>query len=316
VPAPVSRRGFLAGLAAGAAGAVAAACHAREIGEGLSGPAFPEAARGGGAPASETAAAGASAPRRMPAAFVGHGSPMTALDAAKSGEWTRWAASMPRPRGVLVVSAHWEEAPPTIGPTVRSELVYDFSGFPDAMYAMRYDAPLAPWLADRVEGLLARRGGSQRDEGRGLDHGAWVPLRSMYPRADVPVVGLSLPSDQAMHLLALGRALAPLRDEGVLILGSGNVTHNLRRLGRDAGTPSWASEFDAWLADALVRKDARALADWRRAAPGARIAHPTVEHLSPVLVAAAAAFEEGGDPSFPISGFEGGSISRRCVTFA
>ena len=304
---PVSRRSVLAAFAAGFA---TAACHARALGEGVAGPAFPEArgAGGGGAPASAS---------RMPAAFVGHGSPMTALDATKSGDWTRWAASMPRPKAVLVVSAHWEEAPPSLGPTRKTDLVYDFYGLPDELYALRYDAPLAPWLADRVEGLLRPYGGSQREEERGLDHGAWVPLRAMYPKADVPVLGLSLPTDHPGHLIAMGRALAPLRDEGVMILGSGNVTHNLRRIDMSArGTVSWASEFDAWLTEALVKRDLRALEDWRRVAPAARIAHPTVEHFSPVLVAAGASLDAGGPVTFPVSGFEGGSISRRCVTFA
>src|SRR5262245_7367141 len=313
---PVSRRSVLAAIAAGFA---AAACHARSIGQGPSGPAFPErgVAGGGGAPASQPAAKAAPASGRIPAAFVGHGSPMTALDAAKSGDWTRWAAGMPRPKAVLVVSAHWEEAPPSLGPTRKTDLVYDFYGFPDELYALRYDAPLAPALADRVEALLEPVGGSQREEERGRDHGAWVPLRSMYPKADVPVLGLSLPTDHPARLIAIGRALAPLRDEGVMILGSGNATHNLRRIDMNAnGTPSWASEFDAWLTESLTKRDLRALEDWRRIAPGARIAHPTVEHFSPVLVAAGASLDSGGAVTFPVTGFEGGSISRRCVTLA
>jgi 4,5-DOPA dioxygenase extradiol len=242
---------------------------------------------------------------------------MTALDPEKGGEWTRWGASLGKPRAVLVVSAHWEEGPASLGPTRPTDLIYDFYGFPDELYALRYDAPLAPWMADRVETLLASHGGSQREEERGLDHGAWVPLRSMFPKADVPVLGLSLPTDKPARLLELGRALAPLRDEGVLILGSGNATHNLRRIDMAArGTPSWAGEFDAWLAEALAKRDLDALATWRQRAPGAAIAHPTVEHFSPVLVAAGATADAGGAVTFPISGFEGGSISRRCVTFA
>src|SRR5439155_6561668 len=131
---------------------------------------------------------------RMPSAFVGHGSPMLAVDPAKGADLSRWAASFPRPRAVLVVSAHWERAPATLGATEPRPLVYDFYGFPDELYARRYDAPGAPALARRVEGLLAPRGEVARAPGRGLDHGAWVPLTWMYPRADVPVLELSLPT--------------------------------------------------------------------------------------------------------------------------
>lgn len=251
--------------------------------------------------------------KRMPVAFVGHGSPMMAIDPAKGVDLHRWAQAMPRPKAILVVSAHWERAPATIGATEAIPLVYDFYGFPAEMYRIQYPAPGAPALADRVEALLAVAGGSRRDPSRGLDHGAWVPLLRMYPAADVPVLPLSLPTQDGPRLLALGRALAPLRDEGVLLLGSGNIVHNLRRLGHDsAATPAWASDFDAWIADVLARKDLDALADFRRRAPALSTAHPTLEHFTPVVWMAGAT-DGGGAVSFPVSGFEAATISRRCV---
>jgi 4,5-DOPA dioxygenase extradiol len=161
--------------------------------------------------------------------------------------------------------------------------------------------------------MLRGRVRTQRDPERGLDHGTWVPLLRMYPKADVPVLQVSIPSHFARDLYEVGRALAPLRDEGVLLLGSGNVTHNLGRVG-GAQTPAWASDFDAWIEDATRRKDLDRLADWERKAPAPRTAHPTREHFVPLLVAAAAA-EAGGDTTFPVVGFEGGSISRRCIQF-
>ena len=308
--AGLDRRRVLGGLAAAsAAGAAAgmAGCRARP---GVGGPAAagPRAA----GPETQRALGGGGSASRMPVGFVGHGSPMSAVAGPNGDAWARWAQAMPKPKAILVVSAHWEEAPLTIGATTTIPLVYDFYGFPDEMYALRYDAPGAPALADRVEGLLKGRLPTQRDPERGLDHGTWVPLLRMYPKADVPVLQVSIPSHFARELYPLGRSLAPLRDEGVLLLGSGNATHNLGRVGGDA-TPGWASEFDAWLEDATRRKDLDLLADWEHKAPAAHTAHPTREHFVPLLFAAAAA--ESGDTSFPVVGFEGGSISRRCVQF-
>jgi 4,5-DOPA dioxygenase extradiol len=251
---------------------------------------------------------------RAPAAFVGHGSPLATLDAGKGGEWTRWASSFPKPRAILVVSAHFERAPVTIGATTTVPLVYDFGGFPRAMYDLRYPAPSAPALADRVERLLSPAFPVRRDPRRGLDHGAWCPLRWLAPKADVPVLSVSLPTQDGASLVRMGRALAPLRDEGVLVLGSGNLVHNLRMLGRDGSTvPAWASEFDSWCEAVLARRDVDALVDWRRKAPAAATAHPTAEHLVPLMVVLGAGLEPRDAVRFPITGFEAGSISRRCV---
>lgn len=256
---------------------------------------------------------------RMPVGFVAHGAPTLAVDARKGADLQRWAAEMPRPGAILVISAHWENAPVTIGTTRTRELMYDFYGFPRELYEIRYDAPGAPELAARIESMLAATPsvGPIAREDRPLDHGVWVPLLHMAPDASVPVLQLSMPSRLGpTALFELGRALAPLRDEGVLILGSGNLVHNLRQLDwRGNTTPSWAEEFDQWSRDIVAAGDLDSLVDYRNKAPGLRIAHPTEEHFQPVLVAAGAASIDGAPASFPVEGFEFGSISRRCVQF-
>jgi len=296
-----SRRSFLAATAAGAAGALIG-CRTK--------PGYEPVGRVSEAHVAPGREKGA----RAPALFVGHGSPMTALDPVAGGRWASWTASFAKPRAVLVVSAHFELAPLTIGATTPVPLIYDFYGFPDELSAVRYAAPGAPRLADDVAKRLAGVTEVDRDPERGLDHGAWVPLSWMYRAADVPVLTVSMPTDDPRRLIAIGRALAPLRDEGVAILCSGNVTHNLGRLGGDA-TPAWASDFDAWCADAVLRRDVDAFTTWRSKAPAARMAHPSTEHFTPLLVALGAALDDGSKVTFPLTGFEGGSISRRCVQF-
>ena len=254
------------------------------------------------------------APRRLPAAFVGHGAPLLALDAEKGAPLRAWGAALGRPRAVLVVSAHWEQAPAAIGATETRPLVYDFGGFPRALYEVRYLAPGAPWLATRLDALLGAAPG--RSE-RGLDHGAWTPLVHLFPAADVPVLQLSLPSREgARALFDLGRRLAPLRDEGVFVLASGNVTHNLRAVDFSgvSAPPGWARDFDAWAAEALLRRDWDTLVDFAAKAPSYRSAHPTDEHWLPMLVAAGAGADADADAvRFPVEGWEYGSLSRRAV---
>jgi 4,5-DOPA dioxygenase extradiol len=250
----------------------------------------------------------------MPTAFVGHGNPMNALGGPIAEGWEAWGRSLPRPEAILVVSAHFERHPPTLSSTTGSPLVYDFFGFPEEMYRLSYASPPAPALADVVEHLLAPELTVARDEGRGLDHGAWVPLMRLFPTADVPVVQLSIPwTDDPAEMLALGARLAPLRGDGVLILGSGNLVHNLRRVDWHEGrTPAWAADFDAWVAQALAADRAPDLAGYRTHELAA-VAHPTHEHFVPVLVAAGAA--TGEQPVFPVEGFELGSVSARSVQF-
>ncbi len=254
--------------------------------------------------------------RRMPVIFAAHGAPVLLDDAVWTSELASWAQAMPRPEGILMVSAHWEQRPATLGATRTVPLVYDFFGFPKRYYQTKYPAPGAPALAGRVRDLLRGRGIPSADApDRGLDHGAYVPLVPMYPSADVPVLQLSMPRLDPEELFALGLALAPLRDEGVLIFGSGFLTHNMRYAFRP-GTPTWALEFDAWVADALTRMDVEALKDFRTRAPAAATALPTWEHYAPVLVAVGAASEERPAASFPITGFwMEGAFTKRSVQF-
>jgi 4,5-DOPA dioxygenase extradiol len=252
--------------------------------------------------------------RRMPAIFAAHGAPILLDDEVWMGELAAWAQALPRPSAILMVSAHWEERPTTLGATTAVPLVYDFYGFPERYYRTTYPAPGAPALGARVHGLLKERDiASRNDPTRGLDHGAYVPLVPMYPKADVPVLQISMPRLEPAELFALGRALAPLRDEGVLIFGSGFLTHNMR-YAFQPGIPPWAREFDEWVAGALSRFDVDALLDFQRRAPAARTALPTWEHYAPLLVAAGAVPEPGPEVVFPITGFwMDGAFTKRSV---
>ncbi|MDB4982963.1 MAG: hypothetical protein JWM82_3715 [Myxococcales bacterium] len=253
---------------------------------------------------------------RVPSIFLAHGSPILLTDPKWMDELHNWAGALPRPKAVLMLSAHWLDKPVTLGATTPVPLVYDFSGFPAPFYETKYPAPGAPALAARVRQLLGP--GQTIDEpDRGLDHGAYVPLVAMYPDADVPVLQASLPTLDPKQLLAMGRALAPLRDEGVLIVGSGFLTHNLRQMSFEPGapTPRWASDFDAWTGDVLARKDVDALMDYRGKAPGVRESLPTHEHFVPVIVALGAALEDAAKATFPITGWTYGSGTKRSVQF-
>lgn len=251
----------------------------------------------------------------MPAVFIAHGAPMLLDDAAWVSQLAAWGRALPRPKAVLMVSAHWEARPTAIGATTVVPLVYDFYGFPEKYYQLSYPSPGAPELATRVRSLLDAAGTPFVDAPtRGLDHGAYIPLMCMYPEADVPVLQMSMPSLEPKVLFALGRALAPLRDEGVLIAGSGFLTHNLRTFGNPE-LPAWAREFDAWVADVLAHGDIDKLLDYRTQAPNVAMAHPTHEHFVPVIFAAGAA-EGAASVTFPIDGFWFGSFTKRSVRFA
>jgi 4,5-DOPA dioxygenase extradiol len=253
---------------------------------------------------------------RMPVIFAAHGAPMLLEDAGWMAELAAWAGAMPKPKAVLMVSAHWEEPTTTLGARRTVPLVYDFYGFPERFYQRVYPSPGAPELAVRVGGLLHANGLAQAsDPGRGLDHGAYVPLVAMYPEADVPVLQISMPRLDPLPLFALGRALAPLRDEGVLIFGSGFLTHNMAYAFRP-GIPAWAKEFDQWVGEALSRFDVDALCAFQTRAPAARTALPTWEHYAPVLVAAGAVGDAQPRTTFPIVGFwMEGAFTRRSVQF-
>ncbi len=253
---------------------------------------------------------------RMPVIFAAHGAPILLDDAQWIGELSAWAKAMPRPSSVLIISAHWEQRPTTLGATRTVPLVYDFGGFPERYYQTQYPAPGAPELAARLRGLL-RQGNLAFTEApeRGLDHGAYVPLVAMYPGADVPVLQVSMPGLDPQELFRLGQALAPLRDEGVLIFGSGFLTHNMRYAFRP-GTPEWAREFDQWAEGALSSLDMEALLDFEKRAPAARMALPTWEHYAPLLVAAGAVADKRPPTTFPITGWwMDGAFTKRSVQF-
>ncbi len=234
---------------------------------------------------------------RLPTLFISHGSPLHALEAGAAGaSWARLASQLSRPRALLMVSAHWETAQPALTASAQPETIHDFYGFPEPLYRIRYPAPGAPEVASRAQALLEAAGFEvERDPTRGLDHGAWSPLLHMYPDAGIPVLQLSVqPLQDTAHHLALGRALRPLAAEGVLIVGSGHMTHNLRDRtpGGEAAAPlPYAQAFRDWIDARVAARDLDALVDYRAQAPHARRAHPSEEHFLPLFVALGAAPE-------------------------
>jgi len=231
----------------------------------------------------------------LPALFISHGAPTFALEPGEAGRaLATLARSLPVPRAILVASPHWTTPALALTGNLQPPTIHDFGGFPEPLYELRYAAPGAPDLAERTIGLLAEAGLDARAEPRrGLDHGAWVPLLHMYPDANIPVVQISMPAHRSPHYFhELGRALAPLRDEGVLIVGSGSITHNLYEFtGRHEATAPYVTAFTTWIADTLAADDVEALLDYRHRAPHATRAHPTDEHLLPLMFARGAAGE-------------------------
>ena len=233
---------------------------------------------------------------RFPTIFVSHGSPMLALQDSPARRFLQGLGqSLPRPQAIAVVSAHWEtRGAPAVSLATQPETIHDFDGFPQALFDMQYPAPGAPGVAERAAALFTAAGfpvGTSAN--RGLDHGAWVPLKLMYPDADIPVVQISIVhgASPAMHR-QLGAALQALREEGVLVLASGSLTHNLyefRGQPVDAPAPAWVSDFESWMREKLVANDHDALLDYRTLAPMAEKNHPTEEHLLPLYVALGAA---------------------------
>ena len=252
----------------------------------------------------------------MPAVFLAHGAPPLLDDAAWMAELAAWGKALPRPTSILVVSAHWLDSPVTLGASRTIPLVYDFYGFPQRFYDMKYAAPGAPALKKRVHELLEATQPVADDETRGLDHGAYIPLVPMYPEADVPVLQMSIPTMDPAKLIALGKALAPLREEGVLIMGSGFLTHNMRAISWEgAPPPAWAKEFDQFCAESLAKRDVDALVHYRERGPGVKSALPTHEHFVPVLLALGASLDRTEAAPFPITGYAFGSFTKRSVQF-
>jgi len=257
---------------------------------------------------------------RLPTLFLSHGSPMNAIEQTPSSEaWAALARKLPQPRAVLMASAHWETSVPMLTGNPKPETLHDFGGFPDALYRVRYPAPGAPELAAEAVMLLKDAGITAGVDGcRGLDHGAWVPLLWMYPDADVPIVEVSLqPELGAARHVALGRALAPLADDGVLIVGSGHATHNLSDWmanPRRHEPLRYAQTFAEWLHGRLVAHDTDALIAYREQAPEAARAHPSEEHFLPLLVAWGAAGEGARAERFA-TGFDGGALANDSYRF-
>ena len=232
----------------------------------------------------------------LPTLFVSHGAPTFAVEPGIAGPRLQaLGLALPRPRAVLVVSPHWMPGDLQVTGTARPETIHDFGGFPPALYELQYPAPGAPEVARQVVDLLASQQVPVRiNPERGLDHGAWVPLMYLFPDADVPVLQLSLPrSDDPRMFLALGRALAPLRAQGILVVGSGSLTHNLYEFrGEREDVEPYVQAFAGWFREKIAAGDLAALLDYRRQAPAAVRAHPTDEHLMPLLVALGAAGED------------------------
>jgi 4,5-DOPA dioxygenase extradiol len=257
---------------------------------------------------------------RFPTLFLSHGSPMHALDPGGAGKaWHAIAESLPKPRAILMVSAHWETSLPMLTGGTRLKTIHDFGGFPEPLYKLRYDAPGSPELADEAATLLREAGiTSSINSCRGIDHGAWVPLRWMYPAVDVPVVQLSVqPGLGTPHHLQMGRALQPLTGRDVLVIGSGHVTHNLRdwMMSRDALQPlPYVSAFSQWLEGHLASDDEAALLAYREQAPAAARAHPTEEHFLPLYVALGAA-GSAVKSNRVYAGMEGAALSMDAYEF-
>jgi 4,5-DOPA dioxygenase extradiol len=254
----------------------------------------------GAVPAARTRTTWTPADGPMPAIYLSHGAPPLFDD----GDWMRelfaWSGRLPKPTAVLIVSAHWESAPLSLSaPAANTPLVYDFGGFARRYYQLTYATPDASALARRVAALMPASDPVHQHSSRGLDHGAWVPLKVMYPLGDVPVLQLSMPTHDPRTLLELGRRLRPLREEGVLVIGSGFMTHGLPFVTAEmlrGKVPGWSKDFDDWVAAALARGDVDELAAYAAKAPGLPYAHPTVEHFSPLFLTLGAA----GDPEKPV----------------
>lgn len=250
----------------------------------------------------------------MPALFIGHGSPMNALERnAYTEAWRKLGESLPRPKAVLCVSAHWLTRGLAVTAMPQPRTIHDFGGFPRELFAVQYPAPGAPALAARVAELLAPLPVTQ-DQTWGLDHGAWSVLVHLFPDAGVPVLQLSLDASQpeAFHY-ALGRKLAALREEGVLILGSGNVVHNLRTLHWQGGAAyGWAAQFNDWARERIRAGEHQALMDWRRQGEAGSLSVPTTEHYWPLLPVLGAQ-RPGEAVEIVVDGIEMGSISMLAV---
>jgi 4,5-DOPA dioxygenase extradiol len=241
----------------------------------------------------------------LPALYIGHGAPMLLEDQTWTSELAAWSAKLPTPRGILIISAHWESAPLMIGSTGGTDLIYDFGGFHPKYYQLQYQTPDAAWIAESVRKILPDTNQPHHASNRGLDHGAYIPLMVMYPEANIPVLQMSIPSSDPKALMELGRRLRPLRDEGILLIGSGFLTHGLpylRDWSPNAVAPGWSVDFDEWADENLQSGNIEALMNYQNA-PGLKFAHPTLDHLLPMYVTLGAASDAESKIESEISGF-------------
>ncbi len=255
----------------------------------------------------------------LPSLYLSHGAPPVFDDPHWIDQLFTWSQSLPKPTAILIVSAHWESAPLSLSASAAgTPLVYDFGGFAPRYFAMRYATPDAAELARQVAALMPDTEPIHEHTSRGLDHGAWVPLKVMYPYADIPVLQLSIPSHDPGRLFNLGRRLQPLRAQGVLIIGSGFMTHGLqfatREMFEQNAIPGWSKEFDIWVAEALARGDFDTLANFRQA-PGMPFAHPTAEHFTPLFISLGAASDPHTAPTTIIDDYQFG-FAKRSVQFS
>jgi 4,5-DOPA dioxygenase extradiol len=251
--------------------------------------------------------------------FVSHGSPMHALEPGAAGEaWRALAKRLPRPKAILISSAHWETNLPMLTGSDKPETIHDFYNFPEPLYRLRYPAPGAPHVAKRAQALLKEAGFTAGIDGcRGLDHGAWSPLLYMYPDADIPVVQISVqPALGPRHHVELGRAVRALTAENVLIIGSGHMTHNLRDWARGAGQPApYAREFQQWVKERLEARDVETLVDYRSRSPHGVRAHPTDEHFLPLFFAYGAG-GEAAEPERVYDAIDSGVLAMDAYVFS
>lgn len=249
----------------------------------------------------------------LPALFVSHGAPTLPFDDIPARTFLKGlGATMPKPKGIVIATAHWETQAPAVNRVAVNGTIHDFQGFPKPLYELTYPAPGDAALSDRVAALI----GADIDNRRGLDHGAWVPLMLIYPAHDIAVVQIAVQTHMGVaHHIDLGRKLAPLRDEGVLVIGSGSFVHNLRlldRRGPDAPEPDWSKQFSGWLNAALLARDDDALIHYRERAPNAVQAHPEEEHLLPLFVA----YGAGGKADHIHDSVTFGSLRMDAYSFA
>lgn len=245
--------------------------------------------------------------KKTAALYLGHGAPPLLDDPVWSGQIKRWAKTLERPKAILIVSAHWESAPLSLSSTnANMPLIYDFGGFDPKYYNLQYKTPDATALADLVRSVLPDNLDPVDQPSRGLDHGAYVPLMLMYPEANIPVLQMSIPTSDPEKLFKLGQRLAPLRDHGVMIIGSGFLTHGLpylREFRIEATPPGWSVDFDLWAKEAMARGGMEELFNFKEMAPGMPYAHPTVEHLSPLFVTLGAATDPNQAPDLTVEGY-------------